>query len=100
MKYKKSNKKINNRDIINENIYDNDRINLTSVTTPTKDKPLSDLVLDIMTKHPERQMDRHEIFAEGNILQQRSPRSLLQQGSPMGHKRSTPRHEGPGSHYI
>ena len=100
MKYKKSNKKINNRDIINENIYDNDRINLTSVSTPTKDKPLSDLVLDIMTKHPERLMDRHDILAEGNILQQRSPRSLLQQGSPMGHKRSTPRHEGPGSHYI
>ena len=69
MKFKKSNKKINNRDIINENIYDNQRINLTSVNTPTKERPLSDLVLDIMTKHPERLMDRHEIFAEGNILQ-------------------------------
>ena len=69
MKFKKSNKKINNRDIINENIYDNQRINLSSVTTPTNERPLSDLVLDIMTKHPERLMDRHEIFAEGNILQ-------------------------------
>ena len=69
MKFKQSNKKINNRDIINENIYDNQRINLTSVTTPTKERPLSDLVLDIMTKHPERLIDRHEIFAEGNILQ-------------------------------
>ena len=68
MKYKKSNKKINNRDMINDNVYENDRINLTSLTTPTKDKPLSDLVLDIMTKHPERLMDRNEIFAEGKII--------------------------------
>ena len=92
MKPQKMSKMRSNKDIMNRNKYSSEVVNLTSNVTPKKKAPFNDLVPDILGKNQARKhLDRHEIMADVNFAEVRSP---------MGDVSMTPRIEGPGSHFI